>query len=109
MLLVFMHTVLKHSSMKTIIQLGFAIILGFTFAGCSGGMVITSRPDTPYYDRPASPGPDYVWIDGDWEWLGGRYVYHNGYWGHPRGGRAWVSGNWEQHGNGWRWHKGRWH
>jgi len=95
---------------KTIIQLTIVTALAFAFAGCEpGGVIITARPETPYYARPVAPGPDYIWIDGDWEWAGGRYVYRNGYWGHPRGHRAWVSGSWEQRGNGWRWRRGRWH
>ena len=95
--------------MKTITTFGIAIILAFSLAGCEpGSVIVTARPETPYYARPVSPGPDYIWIDGDWQWVGGRYVYRNGYWGHPRGGRVWVTGSWEQRGNGWRWRRGRW-
>jgi hypothetical protein len=94
---------------KIIIQLSILTALTFAFAGCGpGGVIVTARPEAPYYNRPVSPGPDYVWIDGDWEWVGGRYVYHNGYWGRPRAHRAWVAGSWEQRGNGWRWRRGHW-
>ncbi|MBS1566538.1 MAG: YXWGXW repeat-containing protein [Bacteroidetes bacterium] len=92
----------------TIIKLGIVAALATGFTACSGGMVITSRPEAPYYERPISPGPGYVWVDGDWYWTGGRYVYHNGYWARPRGTRVWVTGSWEQRGNGWRWRRGHW-
>ena len=41
---------------------------------------------------PASPGPDYVWVDGYWYPVGGRYVWHSGYWTRaPYGGARWVA------------------
>jgi hypothetical protein len=37
------------------------------FNSCGPGEVIVStRPEPPYYVRSISPGMDYVWIDGDW-------------------------------------------
>jgi hypothetical protein len=85
------------------------ILLGVMIgaAGCSGEIVAT-RPTDVVYDRPVSPGPDYVWIDGDWAWSGGAYIYHQGYWGQPRAGRHWETGHWQSHGSGWRWTRGHW-
>lgn len=95
--------------MKKIIQVSMLILMLVGFAGCSGEYVVTDQPAEPYYVRPASPGVGYVWIDGDWYWSGGRYVYRNGYWSRPRPGRTWAPGRWERHGNGWHWNRGRWH
>jgi hypothetical protein len=72
------------------------------------GRVITSRPDDIVYSRPVSPGPDYIWIDGDWVWEGGNYRWHEGRWDRRREGREWHRGQWEAKGNGWRWHRGYW-
>jgi len=70
---------------------------------------VTEQPVAPVYERPVAPGVGYVWIDGDWRWRGGRYVYVNGYWARPRGGsRAWVSGTWVRSGNGYYWRHGYW-
>jgi hypothetical protein len=78
-------------------------------AGCAveGGVVDTRPPDVVIV-RPVAPGPDYIWIDGDWRWRGGRYVWQEGHWGRPRGGLAWQRGHWESAGHGWRWRRGKW-
>lgn len=79
------------------------------FDSCAPGRyTVTARPDVPVYVRPASPGANYVWVDGDWYWRGGRYTYRNGYWARPRGGRAWVGGAWVGRGNGYYWRRGHW-
>src|SRR3954471_16972108 len=99
MLLVFLPVTLNTALMKKhFLQLSIMAALTFAFAGCAGGVVVTARPETPYYERPVSPGPGYVWVDGDWYWTGGRYVYHNGYWARTRGTRVWVAGSWDQRG-----------
>ena len=41
--------------------------------------------------RPVAPGPDYVWVDGYWYPVEGRYRWHEGYWTRPAyGGSRWV-------------------
>jgi hypothetical protein len=76
-------------------------------AGCTAGYVAT-RPADVEYVRPASPGPDYIWIGGEWEWKGGNYRWHGGSWEHAREGHVWKSGHWENGQKGYRWQKGRW-
>jgi len=76
-------------------------------AGCAGGYVAT-QPAEVVYTRPAAPGPDYIWIDGDWGWSGGAYVWHEGHWGRPRGGRTWQRGSWQSGPRGYRWNRGHW-
>lgn len=79
------------------------------FSGCGPTRyTVSEQPAVPYYERPASPGVGYVWIDGDWYWSGGRYVYRNGYWARPRGHRVWVTGTWVHSGRGYYWNKGHW-
>jgi len=87
---------------------GCLAIAAISFNSCEGSYVVTERPDTPVYVQTASPGVDYVWVDGDWVWDGGRYNWHNGYWDHGHANRHWQSGNWENRNNGWRWKRGRW-
>ena len=42
--------------------------------------------------RPVAPGPDYMWIDGYWYPVNGRYVWHAGYWTRPPyAGAHWVA------------------
>ena len=56
-----------------------------------------------------APGPDYVWIGGDWVWNGG-WVWRAGYWGYPpRPGVIWVGGSWSRGPGGWHHAPGHWH
>ena len=85
-----------------------ALAVSMTMISCEGTYTVTARPDPPIYNRPVSPGGNYVWIDGDWYYRGGRYNWREGYWAQPRGSRVWISGSWEQRNNGWYWRRGRW-
>ena len=45
---------------------------------------------------PRSPGAGYVWIDGYWYVVDGRYRWHDGYWTRPYyGGARWVGPHYE--------------
>jgi len=83
------------------------IVSMIVLASCAGEVVAT-RPVDVTYVRPAAPGPDYVWISGDWIWVNGSYTWHEGRWDRRREGNVWHDGHWEAHGSGWRWHKGHW-
>ncbi|HEX4849535.1 MAG TPA: YXWGXW repeat-containing protein [Puia sp.] len=85
---------------------GLLVASMIAMAGCAGE-VVTTRPAEVVYDRPPSPGPDYVWISGDWVWLNGSYSWHEGHWGRGTG-KAWREGRWENHRGGYRWRKGHW-
>ncbi len=76
-------------------------------SSCTVGYV-ESQPTDVVYTRPAAPGPDYVWIEGDWVYGGGRYNWHPGYWRRGRPGRVWVGGTWTHENRGYRWHRGHW-
>src|SRR5258706_2556721 len=57
-----------------------------------GGSSAANSTTTAVYQAPppepaetegvASPGPDYIWICGEWGW-NGRLVWHGGHWGLP--------------------------
>lgn len=96
--------------MKKLIVIS-ALFVSLAATSCRTRAVVTTRPEPPataVVVRPAAPRPDYVWVDGEWIWRGGRYVYTNGYWAPPRRGHAWVGGHWERRGNGWYWQRGHW-
>ncbi len=96
--------------MKTISKLGIMLAMaGSLFmASCAGSYCITDQPAEPVYVRPVQPYANAVWIDGDWVWRGGSYVYQRGYWVRPRAGRAWVRGGWYHSPRGYTWHRGHW-
>jgi len=95
--------------MKNLIIISLFSICAVTLISCEGsGVIVDTQPATPYYERPVSPGSDYIWIEGDWVVEGGHYTWHNGYWSRPHGGRSWEGGSWESKNNGWRWRRGHW-
>ncbi|HNP21699.1 MAG TPA: hypothetical protein PKM63_19350 [Panacibacter sp.] len=69
---------------------------------------VATRPETVVVARPAQPGPNYIWVEGDWYYSGGRYVQRPGTWVVPRNNRTWAPGRWEQSKHGWYWKKGHW-
>jgi hypothetical protein len=75
---------------------------------CAGSYYVYERPAEPVYERPIPPYEGAVWINGEWSWVGGRYVYVHGYWAHPRAGRVYVSGGWYHGPRGYTWHRGYW-
>ncbi len=76
----------------------------------NGQIYVTVRPTAPVVVRPVAPSPRHIWIDGEWGYTGGRYVYTNGYWGLPRyTGAVWVPGHWKNTlRRGWIWRPGHW-
>ena len=52
--------------------------------------------------------PGFVWIEGRWNYRGGRYVWNDGRWEHERVNHVWVQGRWEQRGRRHVWVDGRW-
>lgn len=75
------------------------------------GIVIGRTPPPPlrYERRPPMPGPGYMWVDGYWNWRGGRYVWVPGHWDRPPyAGAYWSHGHWDRYDDGWHYHEGHW-
>jgi hypothetical protein len=77
-------------------------------SACAGSYYVTDQPIDPVYDRPVAPYAGAIWIDGDWNWSGGRYTYTHGRWDKPRQGRRYAPGSWSHDGHGYRWNRGGW-
>lgn len=46
--------------------------------------ITSGRPPAPRRERRiARPGPDYVWVNGAWDWDGGHWRWVNGRWDRP--------------------------
>ena len=42
--------------------------------------------------QPARPGPDFLWVEGYWYPVNGKYTWHAGYWTRPPySGAHWVA------------------
>ncbi len=118
------------NSSHTVFQLSTADIIDLRDAGVSDKVInyMINTPSTagvappgavPYVDQappPApvetvavAPGPDYIWIGGEWVWHGG-WVWAGGHWDHPPYPHAvWVSGRCWHDGHGWHAQHGHWH
>jgi len=56
-----------------------------------------------------APGPDYAWVDGEWEWNGVAWIWVGGHWVLPPYPHAvWVSGHWYRGSHGWYHSPGHW-
>ena len=65
-------------------------------------VVAAPPPDAPVETVVVgAPGPDYVWVGGEWMWNGG-WVWMSGHWGmRPHPGAIWVGGYWGRGPRGW--------
>lgn len=79
-------------------------------AGAETTTVVTQAPPSaPVETMVAAPGPDYVWVDGEWQWNGLTWVWVGGHWVYPpRPHAVWVVGfSWHDH-YGWHYRRGYW-
>jgi len=72
-------------------------------------VVVTEAPPSSQEEVVGiSPGPEYIWVPGWWEWHD-RWVWKSGRWmigPHPRA--HWVPGHWTRHGHTYVWRPGYW-
>jgi hypothetical protein len=101
-----------------------SVILAATLAlgGClvrghaSGGfyatgpdvVVVESEPPPPRVVVMPAARPGFIWIEGRWDWRGGRWMWMDGRWERERVGYVWAPGRWERRGRGHVWVEGRW-
>lgn len=105
--------------------LSAAALLTLGIAGCvvappgpvayDGGYATTAvyapvAPPAPYYEvQPAAPFPGAIWINGYWNWSGGRHVWTPGRYERPRPGYHYREPRWSQGPRGgWQLHGGGW-
>jgi len=93
---------------KNIKKIVAMLLIAASFSFSASAQYVRIRPNVPVYERPVAPSPRHVWIDGEWGWRGGAYVYTNGYWAEPRRGWIWIPGHWKERRRGWFWVPGRW-
>ncbi len=95
--------------------------LGLLTAGCYASAEVGPGDDYVEVGGPppplqadveiASPGPDYVWVGGRWDWAPDRhdYVWTKGSWEHPpHSGAHWVAPRYEKRGERHVYHPGHW-
>jgi len=70
---------------------------------------VTEAPPPPHVEVVRlSPGPEYVWMPGYWEWKN-HWTWMNGHWAvKPHPNAAWLPGRWVRRETGWIWVHGYW-
>ncbi len=78
-------------------------------SGSTTTVVVQDAPPPPPVETiTLAPGPDYVWVNGEWIW-NGRWVWVGGHWVYPPHAHVvWVEGRWERGPHGWYRHEGHW-
>ena len=72
-------------------------------------VVQQAPPPVPVETVEVAPGPDYVWVDGEWDWSGVTWVWVGGHWGYPpRPHAIWIEGRRWHDGYGWHYERGYW-
>jgi len=70
--------------------------------------VVTPPPPPAVEPVVVAPGPDYIWVGGEWEWSN-RWVWRSGYWGRPPYVHSvWVRASYWHDGRGWHYYRGHW-
>jgi hypothetical protein len=80
-------------------------------AASAAEVVVRVGPPAPVHVGPigVAPGPGYVWTNGYHEWVGGRYVWHEGVWVKPPHPHAvWVEHRWVHRNGGYVFVAGHW-
>jgi hypothetical protein len=93
--------------MRKFIFLISLIGLGFLIDSCSSRYV-SQEPIYQTYSRPMSPGNNYIWMDGGWNWNYGTrsYIQNRGQWMTKEKGRHHKKGYWQKTKRGSRWIRG---
>ena len=81
------------------------------FGQVSIGVTIGTPPPPIQYEAPPPPPPQvgFVWVQGFWAPVEGRYVWRPGRWIRPPyGDGEWHPARWEHGDHGYRYHEGYW-
>ncbi|HLL25064.1 MAG TPA: hypothetical protein VK427_23175 [Kofleriaceae bacterium] len=94
----------------------FALSAGCMVHGSGGAYVsgpsvavveVEEEPPPPRVERFHSR-PGFIYIQGRWNWHGGRWVWNDGYYERERAGYVYAPGRWERRGRRHVWVDGRW-
>jgi hypothetical protein len=91
--------------LKRFFYLVSLVIAVLFFNGCQIGYITFNESA-----KPARPGNEYVWINGDWVYdtQTKAYVQKTGYWVKPEKDRTFLPGYWQTTERGYHWVSGQW-
>jgi hypothetical protein len=99
--------------LAAVLAIASTLSLGAVDLACASGVmtvIVKTAPPAPRVEvRPATPGPDHVWVAGSWKWTGRSHVWVSGKWvKRPTRSATWVAGRWQRKEAGWAWVPGHW-
>ncbi len=73
-----------------------------------GAVVVDSPPPRPRRRAVMGERAGFVWVDGFWANMGGKWVWQDGHWERARTGYLYVQGRWVNRSGRWHWVEPRW-
>jgi outer membrane lipoprotein SlyB len=86
-------------------------MIASTSAGTQPATAVVQQPPppAPVDTVVAAPGPDYIWVGGEWAWNGAGWFWVGGHWDYPPHPRAvWIAGRRWHDAYGWHYYHGYW-
>ena len=83
-------------------------LLGGCVVQTRGTVVVDSPPPRPRRHVVMAARPGFVWVDGYWANMGGKWVWQDGRWERERSGFVYVQGRWLNRAGRWHWVEPRW-
>ena len=82
-------------------------LLGACVVETRGAVVVDSPPPRPRR-HVVGVRPGFVWVEGFWANIGGRWRWRDGHWERERSGYVYVQGRWVNRAGRWHWVEPRW-
>ncbi len=98
----------EHAPMRKFTWILLCVFVLSILASCVAARPAVAPPPLKNEARKTSPGPNYMWISGHWNWNGGQYVWISGHWEKNRKNQVWIPGHWEKRGRHYTFIKGHW-
>lgn len=95
-------------SLLVAIALGGSGVVGACVVETRGAVVVDSPPPRPRRHVVMASRPGFVWVEGYWANLGGKWVWQDGHWERERSGYVYVQGRWVNRAGRWHWVEPRW-
>ncbi len=77
----------------TQVEKGYQWTPGFWMPISTKEIIYLPSPPATLENGPSGhiPRPDFIWVSGQWQWVGDRYVWKPGYWLGAKPDRIWIS------------------
>jgi hypothetical protein len=102
----------RRTTLRSLVLAGAVGTAGLFAGGCivetRPVVVVDSPPPRPRRHAVMAARPGFVWVDGFWANIGGRWAWRDGHWERARSGYVYVQGRWLNRAGRWHWVEPRW-